>query len=178
MVLPLTLLSRPGRQDWPSLSEAPLDSTRTFQQVPTGLTLLMAFGLFAAAAAQEPANQPEPQVLLPVDAQGNPSTQMPFVFVRPGLIESLREQLAGDEMVDYQNAGEITQQVYDKLVATGFLRMTWHACQKARRPGTLSEMKRKLHFSFQNSLKTKKTHFLGRKNTKMCSKISIFQTSE
>ena len=36
----------------------------------------------------------------------------------------LREQLAGDEMVDYQGAGEITQPIYDKLVATGFLRMT------------------------------------------------------
>lgn len=117
MVLPLTLLSRPGRQDWPSLSEAPLDSTRTFQQVPTGLTLLMAFGLFAAAAAQEPANQPEPQVLLPVDAQGNPSTQMPFVFVRPGLIESLREQLAG------------SQDVPDSLIASAVYTSRVHADQ-------------------------------------------------
>ena len=36
----------------------------------------------------------------------------------------LREQLAGDEMVDYQGAGAITQPIYEKLVATGFLRMT------------------------------------------------------
>ena len=38
--------------------------------------------------------------------------------------EFLLEQLAGDELVDYQNAGEITQEIQDKLVATGFLRMT------------------------------------------------------
>ena len=36
----------------------------------------------------------------------------------------LREQIAGDELVDYQNASKITQETYDKLVATGFLRMT------------------------------------------------------
>jgi hypothetical protein len=36
----------------------------------------------------------------------------------------LLEQIAGDELVDYQNADEITQDIYDKLVATGFLRMT------------------------------------------------------
>ena len=36
----------------------------------------------------------------------------------------LIEQLAGDELVDYENASAITQDVYDKLVATGFLRMT------------------------------------------------------
>ena len=36
----------------------------------------------------------------------------------------LVEQLAGDELVDYANADEITQDVYEKLVATGFLRMT------------------------------------------------------
>ena len=34
----------------------------------------------------------------------------------------LREQIAGDEMVDYENAREITPEVYDCLVATGFLR--------------------------------------------------------
>ena len=117
MVLPLTLLFRPGRQDWPSLPEASLDSTRTFQQVPTGLTLLMAFGLFAAAAAQEPANQPEPQALLPVDAQGNPSTQVPFVFVRPGLLESLREQLTG------------SQDVPDSLIASAVYTSRIHADQ-------------------------------------------------
>ena len=38
--------------------------------------------------------------------------------------EFLREQLAGDEMVDYQNVSEITEEMYSKLVATGFLRMT------------------------------------------------------
>jgi len=41
----------------------------------------------------------------------------------------LREQLAGDELVDYESAAEITQEIYDNLVATGFLRMapdpTW-----------------------------------------------------
>ena len=36
----------------------------------------------------------------------------------------LVEQLAGDELVDYASADEITQDVYEKLVATGFLRMT------------------------------------------------------
>ncbi len=34
----------------------------------------------------------------------------------------LHEQLAGDELADYENAGEVTQEIYDNLVATGFLR--------------------------------------------------------
>jgi len=33
------------------------------------------------------------------------------------------EQLAGDELADYQNGQEITAEIYDNLVATGFLRM-------------------------------------------------------
>jgi len=41
----------------------------------------------------------------------------------------LVEQIAGDELVDYEHAPEITQEIYDNLVATGFLRMapdpTW-----------------------------------------------------
>ncbi|HJZ91556.1 MAG TPA: PSD1 and planctomycete cytochrome C domain-containing protein [Gemmataceae bacterium] len=41
----------------------------------------------------------------------------------------LVEQLAGDELADYEHAKEITPEVYDNLVATGFLRMvpdpTW-----------------------------------------------------
>lgn len=41
----------------------------------------------------------------------------------------LLEQLAGDELVDYEHAPEITPEIYDNLVATGFLRMapdaTW-----------------------------------------------------
>ncbi len=41
----------------------------------------------------------------------------------------LMEQLAGDEMTDYEHAPEITSEIYDNLVATGFLRMapdaTW-----------------------------------------------------
>ena len=36
----------------------------------------------------------------------------------------LVEQIAGDELVDYENASEITPEIYDNLVATGFLRMT------------------------------------------------------
>lgn len=35
----------------------------------------------------------------------------------------LLEQIAGDELVDYRNADEVTQQMVDNLVATGFLRM-------------------------------------------------------
>ncbi len=35
----------------------------------------------------------------------------------------LTEQLAGDELVDYGQAEVITQEIYDNLVATGFLRM-------------------------------------------------------
>ena len=35
----------------------------------------------------------------------------------------LLEQLAGDELADYEHAPEITQELYDNLVATGFLRM-------------------------------------------------------
>ncbi|MGE0760488.1 MAG: PSD1 and planctomycete cytochrome C domain-containing protein, partial [Pirellulaceae bacterium] len=34
----------------------------------------------------------------------------------------LQEQLAGDELADYANAPEITPEIYDNLVATGFLR--------------------------------------------------------
>ncbi|QJW97778.1 PSD1 and planctomycete cytochrome C domain-containing protein [Frigoriglobus tundricola] len=41
----------------------------------------------------------------------------------------LMEQLAGDELADYASAKEITPEIYDNLVATGFLRMapdaTW-----------------------------------------------------
>jgi hypothetical protein len=41
----------------------------------------------------------------------------------------LVEQLAGDELTDYEHAPEITPELYDNLVATGFLRMagdpTW-----------------------------------------------------
>jgi hypothetical protein len=41
----------------------------------------------------------------------------------------LLEQLAGDELFDYEHAPEITGEIYDSLVATGFLRMapdgTW-----------------------------------------------------
>ncbi len=41
----------------------------------------------------------------------------------------LLEQIAGDELTDYEKAPEITQEIYDNLVATGFLRMasdpTW-----------------------------------------------------
>jgi len=41
----------------------------------------------------------------------------------------LLEQLAGDELADYEHATEITQEIEDNLVATGFLRMapdpTW-----------------------------------------------------
>jgi hypothetical protein len=41
----------------------------------------------------------------------------------------LTEQIAGDELADYEHAAEITPEIYDNLVATGFLRMvpdaTW-----------------------------------------------------
>ena len=41
----------------------------------------------------------------------------------------LLEQIAGDELADYEGAPEITPEIYDNLVATGFLRMapdaTW-----------------------------------------------------
>lgn len=35
----------------------------------------------------------------------------------------LLEQLAGDELADYEHAPRITQEIYDNLVATGFLKM-------------------------------------------------------
>lgn len=35
----------------------------------------------------------------------------------------LHEQIAGDELADYENAPVITREIYDNLVATGFLRM-------------------------------------------------------
>jgi hypothetical protein len=41
----------------------------------------------------------------------------------------LLEQIAGDELADYEKAPEVTSEIYDNLVATGFLRMapdgTW-----------------------------------------------------
>jgi hypothetical protein len=41
----------------------------------------------------------------------------------------LTQQLAGDELADYEHAAEITEEMYENLVATGFLRMapdpTW-----------------------------------------------------
>lgn len=36
----------------------------------------------------------------------------------------LTEQIAGDELADYENADVITREIYDNLVATGFLRMS------------------------------------------------------
>jgi cytochrome c553 len=36
----------------------------------------------------------------------------------------LLEQIAGDELADYEHAETITDEIYDNLVATGFLRMT------------------------------------------------------
>ncbi len=36
----------------------------------------------------------------------------------------LREQLAGDELLNYESADVITQEMYENLVATGFLRMS------------------------------------------------------
>jgi len=36
----------------------------------------------------------------------------------------LMEQIAGDELADYENAATITEELYNNLVATGFLRMT------------------------------------------------------
>ena len=36
----------------------------------------------------------------------------------------LHEQIAGDELADYENAKEMTEELYDNLVATGFLRTT------------------------------------------------------
>lgn len=42
----------------------------------------------------------------------------------------LLEQIAGDELVDYEHAPEVTQEMVDNLIATGFLRMapdpTWY----------------------------------------------------
>ncbi len=35
----------------------------------------------------------------------------------------LLEQIAGDELADYEHAKEITPEIYDNLVATAFLRM-------------------------------------------------------
>ncbi len=35
----------------------------------------------------------------------------------------LQEQIAGDELADYENAKEISEEMYDNLAATGFLRM-------------------------------------------------------
>ncbi len=36
----------------------------------------------------------------------------------------LLEQLAGDELIDYENVKEVTQEIVDTLAATGFLRLT------------------------------------------------------
>ena len=103
MIIPMALLSRPHQTEWLSPPKVPLESTRTFHQIPTGLSLLLVGGLFAAVLAQDPSSPttgpPEPQVLLPVDPQGKPSTQVPFVFVRPELLESLENSLASSQEV-------------------------------------------------------------------------------
>ena len=36
----------------------------------------------------------------------------------------LHEQIAGDELFDYENAAVVTQEMVDAVIATGFLRMT------------------------------------------------------
>lgn len=42
----------------------------------------------------------------------------------PGYDQFIVEQIAGDELVDYENADTITEEIYRKLCATGFLRTT------------------------------------------------------
>ncbi|HUQ95828.1 MAG TPA: PSD1 and planctomycete cytochrome C domain-containing protein [Bryobacteraceae bacterium] len=42
----------------------------------------------------------------------------------------LLEQIAGDELADYENAPAITQEIMDNLIATGFLRMAADATQQ------------------------------------------------
>jgi len=76
------------------------------------------------------------------DAEGRREQHLPRPFAyryRDYVIQSfnadkrydrfLLEQIAGDELADYENAPAITSEIYDNLVATGFLRMgpdpTW-----------------------------------------------------
>jgi hypothetical protein len=76
------------------------------------------------------------------DSEGKTEQDLPRMFAyryRDYVIRSLNadkpydrfllEQIAGDELLDYEHAPEITQEMYDNLVATGFLRMapdpTW-----------------------------------------------------
>jgi hypothetical protein len=76
------------------------------------------------------------------DAEGRREQHLPRLFAyryRDYVIRSfntdkpydrfLSEQIAGDELADYEHAPSITQEIYDNLVATGFLRMgpdpTW-----------------------------------------------------
>ncbi len=76
------------------------------------------------------------------DAEGKREQHLPRAFAyryRDYVIQAfnsdkpydrfLQEQIAGDELADYENAPSLTHELYDNLVATGFLRMppdpTW-----------------------------------------------------
>ncbi len=111
LLLPVSLWRRQPLSRWPSsaedIDEASLGSTRTYRGLPTGLGILLAVaGLSHAAAQAPPRTAPapprtplagRPDVLLPVDADGRPSSVVPFAFVRPILLESLKaERRLGD----------------------------------------------------------------------------------
>lgn len=111
LLLPSSLWRRPPLADWSlrpgdidSDDGASLGSTRTYRGIPTGLGLLLALAGLSHAIAQDTPKSPpaspranRPEVLLPVDANGRPSTVVPFAFVRPQLLETLRaERSAGN----------------------------------------------------------------------------------
>ncbi len=92
-----------------SFENGPLGSTRTFQNFPpAGIGLLLAAACFGRAMAQDPpqATPPaaekkaaaRPDVLVPIDRQGRPSQEIPFAFVRPALLDTLRRNQRLDDV--------------------------------------------------------------------------------
>ena len=107
LLLPASLWRRQPLSEWPispeDIDEESLGSTRTYRGIPTGLGILLALAGLSHAVAQDPPKttpappQPplagRPDVLLPVDADGRPSGVVPFAFVRPNLLDSLKVEL-------------------------------------------------------------------------------------
>ncbi|MFP6768444.1 MAG: hypothetical protein VB859_09745, partial [Planctomycetaceae bacterium] len=91
-----------------SFENGPFGSTRTFQNFPPGLGLLLAAACFGRAMAQDPPQSTppavgkkvatRPDVLVPIDRQGRPSQEIPFAFVRPALLDTLRRNQHLDDV--------------------------------------------------------------------------------
>lgn len=90
-----------------SFEEGPLGSTRSFQRYPYGLGLFLAAACLGRAMAQDtPPAAPtsaekqataQPDVLIPIDSRGRPSQAIPFAFVKPALLDTLRRDQHFDD---------------------------------------------------------------------------------